>query len=177
MRVDIKALSDSELQEQGFNNTSGGMHGFGLYTDDVLSAVCITTEIPDSLNKEVRLEKLFVCEEEGNVLASAIINQCQVDVYEEGDWTYCGSEEEVMVLHTLAVSPNATRRGLGSAFVKFYEEYAIQKGFSVLRMDTNEQNTIARKLYRKLGYLEVGMVPCEFNGIPGVNLVLLEKKL
>jgi len=52
MRVDIKALSDSELQEQGFNNTSGGMHGFGLYTDDVLSAVCITTEIPDSLNKE-----------------------------------------------------------------------------------------------------------------------------
>ena len=56
MRVDIKALSDSELQEQGFNNTSGGMHGFGLYTDDVLSAVCITTEIPDSLNKEVRLE-------------------------------------------------------------------------------------------------------------------------
>lgn len=48
MRVDIKALSDSELQEQGFNNTSGGMHGFGLYTDDVLSAVCITTEIPDS---------------------------------------------------------------------------------------------------------------------------------
>ena len=52
MRVDIKALSDSELQEQGFNNTSGGMHGFGLYTDDVLSAVCITTEIPDSLNQD-----------------------------------------------------------------------------------------------------------------------------
>lgn len=100
-----------------------------------------------------------------------------MDVYEEGDWTYCGSEEEVMVLHTLAVNPNATRRGFGSAFVKFYEEYAIQKGCSVLRMDTNERNTIARKLYRKLGYLEAGIVPCEFNGIPGVNLVLLEKKL
>ena len=39
------------------------MHGFGLYTDEVLSAVCITTEIPDSLNKEGRLEKLYVCEE------------------------------------------------------------------------------------------------------------------
>lgn len=35
-----------------------------------------------------------------------------------------------------------------SAFVKFYEEYAIQKGCSVLRMDTNERNTIARKLYQ-----------------------------
>lgn len=47
----------------------------------------------------------------------------------------------------------------------------------MLRMDTNEQNIIARELYRKLGYLEAGIVPCEFNGIPGVNLVLLEKKL
>lgn len=131
----------------------------------------------DTAKTALKRQDLFACEEEGNVLASAIINQCLVDVYEEGDWTYCGSEEEVMVLHTLAVSPNATRRGLGSAFVKFYEEYAIQKGCSVLRMDTNERNTIARKLYRKLGYLEAGIVPCEFNGIPGVNLVLLEKKL
>ena len=63
MRVDIKALSDSELQEQGFNNTSGGMHGFGLYTDDELSAVCITTEKQDSISGEVVLEKLFVRED------------------------------------------------------------------------------------------------------------------
>lgn len=88
-----------------------------------------------------------------------------------------GAEEEVMVLHTLAVSPNVARKGVGSGFVKFYEEYARKKGCSVLRMDTNEQNIIARELYRKLGYLEAGIVPCEFNGIPGVNLVLLEKKL
>ena len=86
-------------------------------------------------------------------------------------------EEEVMVLHTLAVSPNVARKGVGSGFVKFYEEYARKKGCSVLRMDTNEQNIIARELYRKLGYLEAGIVPCEFNGILGVNLVLLEKKL
>ena len=63
MRVDIKALSDNELQEQGYSDISVKLHGFGLYTDDELSAVCITTEIPDSLNKEVRLEKLYVCEE------------------------------------------------------------------------------------------------------------------
>ena len=28
-----------------------------------------------------------------------------------------------------------------------------------------------------LGYTEAGIVPCEFNGIAGVNLVCLEKKL
>ena len=44
-------------------------------------------------------------------------------------------------------------------------------------MDTNERNHVARKLYKKLGYEEIDMVPTVFNGIPDVNLVLLEKYL
>ena len=61
--------------------------------------------------------------------------------------------------------------------VQFYEEYAAANGCRYLRMDTNEINTAARGLYRKLGYREVGIVDCEFNGIPGVHLVCLEKYL
>jgi len=30
-------------------------------------------------------------------------------------------------------------------------------------------------MYKKLGYKEIGIVPTVFNGIPGVNLVLMEK--
>ncbi len=44
-------------------------------------------------------------------------------------------------------------------------------------MDTNAKNAAARRLYQKLGYGEPDIVPCTFNGIPGVQLVLLEKKL
>ena len=43
-------------------------------------------------------------------------------------------------------------------------------------MDTNAKNIGARRFYEKLGYTEVGIVPCVFNGIAGVELVLLEKK-
>jgi len=32
-------------------------------------------------------------------------------------------------------------------------------------------------MYKSLGYKEIGIVPCKFNGIDGVNLVLLEKKV
>ena len=38
-------------------------------------------------------------------------------------------------------------------------------------------NILARALYKKLGYKEIDIVPTVFNGIPGVNLVLLEKHL
>lgn len=61
--------------------------------------------------------------------------------------------------------------------MKFYEDYARRSGSLCLRMDTNAKNENARRFYKKLGYSEVGIVPCVFNGIDGVNLVLLEKKL
>ena len=56
-------------------------------------------------------------------------------------------------------------------------DYALENGSPYLRMDTNARNANARALYRKLGYREADIVPCVFNGIEGVQLVLLEKKL
>ena len=82
-----------------------------------------------------------------------------------------------MVLHTLVIYPAVKGRGLGTAFVTFYEQYALEHGCRYLRMDTNERNAGARSLYKRLGYREIDILPCEFNGIPGVNLVLLEKTL
>ena len=121
--------------------------------------------------------ELFVYEEEGAVLAAGTLNQTQVDVYALGHWQYPAPPEEVMVLHTLVVSPAASGRGLGRRFVGFYEDYARTHGCTVARLDTNAINLPARALYGGLGYREAGVVPCDFNGIPGVSLVLLEKKL
>ena len=55
--------------------------------------------------------------------------------------------------------------------------YARKSAASYLRMDTNAHNKNARAMYKKLGYKEIGIVPCEFNGLKDVPLVLLEKKL
>jgi len=118
---------------------------------------------------------LFVLEDSGQILAAAIINQIQVDVYAEAPWGNKVPDGQVCVLHTLTVSPKATHRGLRSTFVRFYEEYAAKHNCPELRIDTNERNLRARAMYKKLGYKEIGIVPTVFNGIPGVNLVLMEK--
>ena len=68
-------------------------------------------------------------------------------------------------------------RGIGRAFAQFYEDCARQAGCTVLRIDTNERNIAARHLYASLGYREADIVPCDFNRIPKIHLVLLEKKL
>ena len=122
-------------------------------------------------------DDLFVMEEAGQVVASAVINRLQVPDYARGQWVYAASTDEVMVLHTLCIHPCAMGRGFGKAFVAFYEDYARENGCPCLRMDTNAINAAARAMYRKLGYREAGIVPCVFNGIEGVGLVLLEKYL
>ena len=122
-------------------------------------------------------DELYVLEEGGAILATARINQEQMPAYEFAAWEYDARPEEVLVMHTLCVDPDAAGRGLGSAFVRFYEELARETGCPYLRIDTNERNANARRLYKKLGYKEIGIIPCEFCGIAGVNLVCIEKKL
>ena len=119
-------------------------------------------------------DDMFVLED-GIILGTGIINQTQVDVYYGAPWKY--NTEAVCVLHTLVISPKASGRGYGRAFVEFYERWALEHGLPELRIDTNARNIAARAMYKKLGYEEIGIVPTVFNGIPGVNLVLLEKNL
>ncbi len=134
---------------------------------------------PTAATAIASLEKgtLFVLEENGTVYAAAKIDREEVPVYALANWEYDAAPSEIMVLHTLVVSPSAMGKGYGRQFVAFYEQYAAEHGCRYLRIDTNERNSGARKMYAKLGYKEIDTVPCVFNGIPGVRLVCLEKKI
>ncbi len=120
---------------------------------------------------------LFVLEDGGEITAAARINRRQVDVYAQVDWRYPATDDQVMVLHTLTVDPLKSGRGYGRKFLSFYEDYAHAHGCPVLRIDTNERNAAARAMYARHGYIESGIVPTVFNGIPGVMLVCMEKRL
>lgn len=120
---------------------------------------------------------LFVQEDDGKIVGAAIINHIQCYGYKDAAWQYSAPDHRIMVLHTLVVSPSVSGRGYGKVFISFYEEYAGVNGCRFLRMDTNERNVRVRMMYKRLGYREIGIIPTVFNGISGVNLVLLEKTL
>lgn len=134
---------------------------------------------PERETAEAALERedLFVEEDHGQIVGTGIINKQQLDPYRKARWSYDAPNDSVMVMHTLVIDPDAGGKGYGKSFVRFYEDYALQSGCPYLRIDTNERNMAARKMYGKLGYTEVGIVPCTFNGLPDVQLVLLEKYL
>ena len=158
-----KMYNDIHTSEEKGRRTTGWIRG--VYPTRITAQTAL------------KRDDLFVLEADGEICGTAIINQIQVDVYSKGSWKYDVPDESVCVLHTLVISPDRAGRGYGGAFVDFYERYALENGCVELRIDTNEKNTTARALYKKHGYTEIGIVPTVFNGIPGVNLVLLEKYL
>ncbi len=119
--------------------------------------------------------ELFSELDDGNLVGAGIINQKQVDSYKGAPWSNDVPDSDVMVLHTLTITPKASRKGYGKAFVAFYEDYAREHGCHTLRMDTNARNAAARSLYAKLGYKEIAIVSTDFNGLEKIDLVLLEK--
>ena len=133
--------------------------------------------VRETAEKALERDDLFVLENSGTIYGTALINQIQVDVYEGAPWKNDAPPEQVCVLHTLVISPDAKGKGYGTAFVRFYEQYAVEHGWTELRIDTNERNRAARSLYARLGYEEISIIPTIFNGIPGINLVLLEKTM
>lgn len=54
---------------------------------------------------------LFVQEDNG-IVGAAIINQLQVDSYKEAHWNYDVPDQEVMVLHTLVISPKPPEKDM-----------------------------------------------------------------
>lgn len=134
---------------------------------------------PTRATAEAALERndLYVAEQDGAVVGTAILNHLQGDEYIDAPWQFAADDDHVLVMHTLVIDPAAKSHGIGTAFAQFYERTAREQGCTALRIDTNKRNIAARRLYAKLGYKEIAIVPCQFNGIPGVELVLLEKAL
>lgn len=129
----------------------------------------------DTAREAIAAGELFVLEDGGRIAASARINQVQMPAYAQVAWRYPAEEDRVMVMHTLTVDPALSGRGHAREFLAFYEDCAREHGCPCLRIDTNEKNAAARRMYARHGYVESGIIPTVFNGIPGVHLVCLEK--
>ena len=160
----VTAIYDAIIREEEAGRATTGWKR-GIYPVRATAETALTRD------------DLFVAEVDGTVAASAVLNQIQVDVYAGAPWEFDAPDEEVFVMHTLVVDPAAGGHGLGRAFEAFYEQEAARQGCQYLRIDTNVRNTRARALYHSLGYKEIGIAPCTFNGLSDIDLVLLEKAL
>ena len=120
---------------------------------------------------------LFVGEENNVLYGCVILNQIQPSEYADASWNFPAEPEEVMVIHTLCIRPSWKGKGKGRELVGFCEEYAHEKGWPIIRLDTYEGNTPACNLYLSLGYSYAGITKFHFEKVIWENLKCFDKHL
>jgi len=66
------------------------------------------------------------------------------------------SAKPLLNIHDLAVRPTSRNRGLGRALLHAVDDYARATGCCKVTLEVRENNTGARRLYRKFGYGDAG---------------------
>jgi len=115
----------------------------------------------------------YACiEENGTVLGALVINDNPNGYYEAGDWSRQLIRGEYLVIHTLAVDPDAERRGVGRYMVDCCIELAVRKGYSAIRLDVVPDNIPAINLYKGKGFTYAGTKDLlrNIDGIPLFSL-------
>ena len=89
-------------------------------------------------------------------------------------WAAAGDAEML----TVAVVPEARRRGLGAALVTAAGVAALVRGAASMHLEVAENNEAARALYAKLGYEEAGRRHAYYAGEGGsVDAIVMRRTL
>lgn len=107
----------------------------------------------DLFEQDIENGSLYLLEKKGKCLGVIAIDEKQSPEYEGLDWYI--SNGKTLVIHRLAVDPNFQKQGIGSKLISFAENFAINKGYTSIRLDTYSGNSGAIKLYERRGYKKV----------------------
>ncbi|MFD1467727.1 GNAT family N-acetyltransferase [Hymenobacter caeli] len=118
--------------------------------------------------------QLWVAELLGHpqLAGAAALTQDQDPEYAQADWD---AAEPALVVHRLAVAPEAQGRGVAGALLAQAEHEARALGLRTMRVDTNSENAATQRLFPKLGYRFAGEITLAFR--PGLRFFCYEKWL
>ena len=95
---------------------------------------------------------MYIYHERGVIVGAMAVTMYQSEDYHAIDWSQQVADDEVAVIHILAVSPDSQGKGIGSEMIREAIRIALSKGMQAIRLDALASNTPAHKIYKRLGF-------------------------
>jgi ribosomal protein S18 acetylase RimI-like enzyme len=127
---------------------------------------------PQAFEQDIAADQLWVAVVDGEIAGAAAITAEQYPEYAD---VGLDISQPAIVVHRLAVSTKFRGMGIAAALLMQAEQESINRGFNLLRIDTNSQNKAAQSLFPKLGYVFAGEMSLKFR--PGMRFYCYEKRL
>ena len=106
----------------------------------------------EGINAYINEGSMYLYRNNGKIVGAMAVTMYQSEDYHAIDWSQQVADDEVAVIHILAVSPDSQGKGIGSEMVIEAIRMAKSEGMQTIRLDALASNTPAHKLYERLGF-------------------------
>lgn len=110
----------------------------------------------DGIKSYVNEGYMYLYKEQDTIVGAMALTMYQGADYHAIGWSRQVQDDEVSVIHILAVSPDKQGTGIGSEMVREAINLAKAKGMKSIRLDALATNTPAHKIYERLGFVYKG---------------------
>lgn len=97
-------------------------------------------------------QEMYLFMDGQNVAGMAAITMYQGEDYHEISWSHSLKDDEVAVLHILAVTPEYQKKSVSKRMMAEIISLAMKEGKKAIRLDALASNIPAQHLYEKLGF-------------------------
>lgn len=127
-----------------YRNAKSELERRGLYqwTDHYPTLSIIKNDLDEGV-----LYKLCI---EDEIIGAINISEKQEEAYASVPWQF--DDSKVLVIHRLVVDPKYQRQGFAQRLMDFAESFAVENGYSSIRLDAYSQNTAVINFYKKRDY-------------------------
>lgn len=95
---------------------------------------------------------LYLYPEGDAIVAAMAVTPYQGEDYHATAWARQLADDEVAVIHILAVSPDRQGKGIGTEMIREAVSLAKRSGMKAVRLDALATNTPAHSVYERLGF-------------------------
>ena len=110
----------------------------------------------DGIKAYIKEGSMYLLKEQGIIVGAMAVTMYQGADYHAIEWSSQVPDNEVAVIHILAVSPGRQGTGIGSEMVQKAIDWAKTKGMKSVRLDALATNTPAHRMYERLGFVYRG---------------------
>ena len=106
----------------------------------------------DGIKSYIQEGSLYLYKEQDAIVGAMAVTMYQGEDYHARDWSRNVADDEVAVIHILAVSPDKQGTGIGSKMIREAIQLAHNNGMKAIRLDALATNAPAHKIYERLGF-------------------------
>lgn len=109
-----------------------------------------------AFEQDISRKELFLLKSGTNLIGCITITPIMDEEYRPVKWLTQNNNN--IYIHRLAVSPEYQGKGFAQTLMNFAENYAREKNFESVRLDTFSQNKRNQNFYEQRGYKKLGSI-------------------